>query len=303
MSATSSNDSYHRKASPDPSPRSSDAEEPDDDEDDDEVDEVVRKAQKRAAAFAEAEANRRALSKGNPLMEKVLEDIDSDKMWDECGIIKPRNGYKSLYDWQKTKLYEWQLARDEKLLREHNSPMQERNYKYIDYRRTQSALFNEIEKPAYRTPNGNFEKIAAECAEVSWRSTSHPMGHARLARIVPIYTGIPEAEVKERLRSGKPFSDQEIRDRKRTYEREKLWDDLKSGRIPVDDDEPVQEEEEVKVNSDEEEEDAAEMEKQRLAAAAKAKEKVDTGSADGSDPSSSSNDGSPAKAEVVSRDR
>ena len=300
MSAASSNDS-HRKDSPEPSPRYSDGEASDHDEEEDEEEEHnVFKT--RAAAFALAEANRRALSKGNPEMEKILNDVDSDKMWDECGITKPRGGYKNLYDWQKTKIYEWQLARDEKLLREHNSSMQERNYKYIDYRRHQSALFNEIEKPAYRTPNGNFEKIAAECAEVSWRATSRPMGHARLSRVLPVYTGIPEAEVKERFRSGKPFSDQEIRERKRKYERDKLWDDLKSGRIPVDDDEPTHEEEEVKVNSDEEEEDAAEMEKQRQANVAAAKAKNDAGSADGSDPSSS-NDASPGKAEVVTRDR
>ena len=296
MSATSSNDSSNRKASPVSSRESSDAEDSDHEEDEND-------RRKSAAAAMEAEANRRQLSKSNPEMEKILNDVDNDKMWDECGIVKPRGGYRQLYDWQKTKIYEWQLARDEKLLREYNTSMQERNYKYINYRRTQSDLFNEIERPAYRTPNGNFEKIAAECAEVSWRATSHPMGHARLARIVPVYTGIPEEEVKERLRSGKPFSDQEIRERKRAYEREKLWNDLKSGRIPVDDDdEPVEEEEEVKVNSDEEEEDAAEMEKERQANVAKAKAKADAGSADGSDPSSS-NDGSPAKAEVVTRDR
>ena len=296
----------------------------DDGGDDDDVDrrsdldpEELEKAEKQHrnnVGLWESQARRQLTNTVNDEHERIMADwegvLDNEDMWDEIKVEKPRKGgYGMLSALEKEKIYQWLLARDKKFIREHNgSTMTERNYRFLELKRRSDPVFRRLEQPAFNVAHGDFAKLAEEYKEISWRATSQPMGHARLAR--KAYTGfigIPEEEVKERLRQGRPFTEQEIRERKRQYEREKLWEDIQSGRVPLDDDDDDEDDEENKGSggSDDDDDDLDDTKERKPKKTTDASKK--TGKAHGSGGSqadssapSTSNESFAKKSDVVS---
>ena len=165
--------------------------------------------------------------------ETIFKNTDDPDMYLELKIRRPRDK-RALSKYDREKIYEWCLARDEKLMKEKTGGVQKRNDRYVNAKRKEDTLFQEVEKVAFDVPYGNFVKVSQMASEVSWRATTVPMGFARMSRHVPSYLGISEEEVRERLWLGHPFTEEEIEKRKTEYLNKKLWDDIQSGTSTVD---------------------------------------------------------------------
>ena len=160
--------------------------------------------------------------------EAIFKNTDDPDMYLALNIRRPRDK-RNLSKYDREKIYEWCLARDEKLMKEKTGGVQKRNDRYVNAKRKEDTLFQEVEKVAFNVPMGNFVKVSQMASEVSWRATTVPMGFARMSRHVPSYLGISEEEVRERLWLGHPFTPEEIEKRKTEYLNKKLWDDIQSG--------------------------------------------------------------------------
>ena len=90
-----------------------------------------------------------------------------------------------------------------------------------------------MEQVAFLPPYGNFTKVNYRTADISWRATTTPMGFARMSRQIPSYEGIPEEEVRERLWMGNPITPAEAEKRRLEFLNKKLWEDIQSGAISV----------------------------------------------------------------------
>ena len=125
---------------------------------------------------------------------KVFNDTDNPAMYEKLGIVRPKD-LRNLSKYERDKIYEYCVERDAKLMKEKTGGVQKRNDMYINMKRELDPLFQELEKPAFNIPLGNFVRTNNQASEASWRATTVPYGFTRMARQVPSYVGIPEEEV------------------------------------------------------------------------------------------------------------
>jgi hypothetical protein len=116
-----------------------------------------------------------------------------------------------------------------------------------------------VEQVAFLPPYGNFAKVNIKTADISWRATTTPMGFARLSREIPTYEGIPPEEVRERLWQGNPITPAEAEKRRLAFLNKKLWEDIQSGAVSVDE---VKEEEDGPLRDDDDADEAEDAEKE-----------------------------------------
>lgn len=70
--------------------------------------------------------------------EEIFKETDDPNMYFELGIKRPKD-LRNLSKYERDKIYEWCLARDEKIFIEKTGGVQERNASYIAAKRKEDA--------------------------------------------------------------------------------------------------------------------------------------------------------------------
>lgn len=125
----------------------------------------------------------------------VTFSVDPD-MYTKLGIRKPKKGEEVLHDIEK--IYNFQLEKDLKKLRERKGSYKARVEKFTRIRESDPA-YREIAIPPSLGEKGNFNQVDVTMIDHSWQSTSKPYGVIAHKRYLEYLANLPKGPTKNEI--------------------------------------------------------------------------------------------------------